>query len=312
MSTVANLRPTFSKLMALVDRLGLRDFDVEVIRRRFIQPVDSIFTGPTSGGHYEDELIYSVTEYGGYRPTLTKANGKDFARGFSEDSEFILSTTREFSDTVIPGSGFNAKQESITVDTSGQTAFTLSLTPSDASLVEMFINGAKQEYGVDYSVSLAAVTYEGSLVLDSTDVVSFWYLTSSGTFTGNQETIAVDDPGQTSFRLAAVPRDSALVQMFINSVAQTNGTDFSVSGRDISYIGGLILATDDIVEAWYVPAGGGSDFAALEFQNSIAGDQIFYVVSGPGMDPNGTWFTKTSFEVTALTYRVGLKRISNG
>lgn len=311
-AAVVKLRPTFSKLMALVDRLGLRYYDIQVIRRRFLKPTDTVFAGATSGVVKSDQLIYSITEFGGYRPNLVKANGRDFARGFSEDSEFILTTTREYSDTVIPGSGFNAKQESIAVVTTGQSSFTLNQMPSDSTLVEMFINGTKQEYGNGYTAALNVVSYFGGLTLTNSDSVEFWYLTANGAFTGNQETIPVVDPGQVSFRLAAVPRDAALVQMFINTVSQVNGTDFTISGKVVTYSGGLVLAEDDTVEFWYVPAGGGSDYASLEFQNSLPGDQIFYVVFGPGMDVYGTWFVKTSFEVGALTYKIGLKRVSSG
>jgi hypothetical protein len=78
----------------------------------------------------------------------------------------------------ILGSG-EAEQETITVLSNGQTAFTLSQIPADTETVMMFLNGIKQEHGVDYTVSSVNVNYLGSIPIVTTDIVEFWYLLPS-------------------------------------------------------------------------------------------------------------------------------------
>lgn len=46
-----------------------------------------------------------------------------------------------------------SKQETLPVTSNGQTAFLLSKRPLDPVTVEMFVNGVKMQYGVDYTVS---------------------------------------------------------------------------------------------------------------------------------------------------------------
>jgi hypothetical protein len=77
------------------------------------------------------------------------------------------------------GSG-NATQESFSVSES-QTSFTLSGTPSENSTVMMFVNGEKQQYGIDYTASGTAITwFDNDFILESTDIVEFWYLVDGG------------------------------------------------------------------------------------------------------------------------------------
>lgn len=74
-------------------------------------------------------------------------------------------------------------QESITAASDGQTSFTLTKTPYQSTAVKMYINGLKQKYGTDYSVSGVSVTYSGASILTSDDV-EFWYLTEAGKSVG--------------------------------------------------------------------------------------------------------------------------------
>ena len=57
-----------------------------------------------------------------------------------------------------------------------QTIINLSELPSQDNAVQMFVNGVKQQYGNDYTVSSGVVTYTGSPTLLSTDEVEFWYI----------------------------------------------------------------------------------------------------------------------------------------
>jgi len=76
-----------------------------------------------------------------------------------------------------------AIQESIAVLVDLQTVFDLSKKPADPSTVQMFVNGVKLQYGIDYTVGGVddkVVTYSPSPPvrpeLLTTDLVEFWYL----------------------------------------------------------------------------------------------------------------------------------------
>lgn len=74
------------------------------------------------------------------------------------------------------------KQELLTVATAGQTAFTLSVRPLDPVAVQLYLNGVKLKYGIDYLVSGTtdqSVTYIPSVsnpALQTTDILEAWYL----------------------------------------------------------------------------------------------------------------------------------------
>lgn len=72
------------------------------------------------------------------------------------------------------------EQETIAVTILGQTIFVLTQSPADATAVQMYVNGQKQEYGSDYTALGTTITYAGSLTLQTTDIVEFWYIVSGG------------------------------------------------------------------------------------------------------------------------------------
>jgi hypothetical protein len=66
-------------------------------------------------------------------------------------------------------------QEVIELPSDGYT-FTLTYVPVNSDVVLMFINGIKQDLGIDYTVNSNTVVYTGSLTLLPTDEVEFWYV----------------------------------------------------------------------------------------------------------------------------------------
>ncbi len=83
-------------------------------------------------------------------------------------------------DVHISGDGYQEQiQESIAVSDL-QTTINLSETPIQSTAVQMFINGLKQEYGVDYNVVDDVAEYTGTPSLVSSDVVEFHYITAFG------------------------------------------------------------------------------------------------------------------------------------
>lgn len=74
------------------------------------------------------------------------------------------------------------KQELLPVTTNGQTSFTLSLRPLDPTAVQLFLNGVKLKYGIDYVVAgvtdqiLTYIPSGSNPALQTTDVLEAWYL----------------------------------------------------------------------------------------------------------------------------------------
>lgn len=85
-------------------------------------------------------------------------------------------------DVTISGTNVTQVQETIPVISPGQTSFTLSQIPIQASAVQMFLNGIKLEEGTEYSNTplTTTVTYTGLVTTNITDVVEFWYLVEIG------------------------------------------------------------------------------------------------------------------------------------
>lgn len=79
------------------------------------------------------------------------------------------------------GGGASLKQELFTASSNGQSSFTLSGTPVQSNAVQMYLNGIKQIYGVDYIVSGTAVHYSGTIPLIIGDALEFWYVVTLGT-----------------------------------------------------------------------------------------------------------------------------------
>lgn len=74
------------------------------------------------------------------------------------------------------------KQELLPVTSNGQTSFTLSLRPLDPTAVQLFLNGVKLKYGIDYTVAgvtdqiLTYIPSGSNPALQTTDVLEAWYL----------------------------------------------------------------------------------------------------------------------------------------
>jgi len=123
------------------------------------------------------------------------------------------------------------RQETIPVLVPAQTAFTLTETPADSSAVEMFINGIKQQYGVDYVGVGTAITYlsDASYSLTPADVVEFWYLVSGVILGSGGTDLTIQEAGVT------VDTQTALIN-FTSGASITSGgpgiVNVEISGGD--------------------------------------------------------------------------------
>jgi hypothetical protein len=59
--------------------------------------------------------------------------------------------------------------DSLTVSTDGQTSFTLTATPLVTTAVHLFLNGIRQRYTTDYSVSGTTLTWASNTSLLTSD-----------------------------------------------------------------------------------------------------------------------------------------------
>lgn len=101
--------------------------------------------------------------------------------------------------------------------------------------------------------------------------------------TAYQETKLVDFDGQTSFSLSQTASSPTTVEMFINGSKQQYGTDYTVAGSAVTYLGLVALETTDIVEFWYL-AGAVLAQGPSTKQESLSvsnGQQVFTLTQTP-------------------------------
>jgi hypothetical protein len=150
--------------------------------------------------------------------------------------------------TIVGGLVMIQIQES-TVAAPAQAAFLLSTFPDDETAVFMFIEGIKQDYGSDYTVSGKDVTYLGAPLIGG-EVIEFWFLAVGSTVHQKQESF-VAGGGQVAFTLSEFPQDDTAVQMYVNGIKQEHGVDYTVVSNSVTYAG-TPLNPGDVVEFWYI------------------------------------------------------------
>jgi hypothetical protein len=160
MALVVKLRPTYSKLIGLTDKFGLRYYDVQLVTRTFTKPSDSPFTGPYSGdGYMMTQVVIDILEANGQRPNVKKVKEKTFAAGVPEDSELVLIVTRDYTDK--GGGGYTAETlQSISTDPNVQIYYLIKgpgLHPDGSRFVQTGLTMT----GLTYHVNLRRVS-EGS------------------------------------------------------------------------------------------------------------------------------------------------------
>lgn len=186
-------------------------------------------------------------------------------------------------------------QETISVVTPGQTTFTLSQVPVQASAVQMFLNGSKLEEGVEYSntPSTTTVTYTGPISLLITDTVEFWYLVDLGSISGTGA-IEVQDNGSTVDAVTSVIN-------FTGDVVVTNPTPGTVN---VDIVGGTATQVQETIP---VVTPGQTVFTLSQVPTQASGLQMFLngVKLEEGVEynntPTTTTVTYTGLVPTSLT-----------
>jgi len=208
-------------------------------------------------------------------------------------------------DIIGSGGGGDAIYETLSVGSPGQTAFTLSTTPSDSNDVLMFLNGAKVDRA-DYSVIGVFITYAG-LSLLVTDVIDVWYLIggsggsgaggSAGAADARQEIITITFDGQVAFVLGASPADPNDVEMFLNGV-KIESSDYNIVSTTLTYTGPLTLETTDVLEFWYLIDA--SAVLSIKTTRSFSGND------SPSLSTDHVLFVDTTSIASIITLPAGV------
>lgn len=118
-------------------------------------------------------------------------------------------------------------QETVTVASDGQTSFTLSQEPIQNIGVMMFLNGLKQARGTDFTSAGTTVTYTGSIALQTTDTVEFWYLVDLGAVASSTA----------KMRVYRGTSDLAGGAVTVNQTVTWNATSTLVTSQNVSLTG---------------------------------------------------------------------------
>lgn len=64
----------------------------------------------------------------------------------------------------------------LSINSNGQTSFTLSTLPFDANDISLFLNGVRQRKSTDFSVSSTSLSWLSSTQLDTSDsLIAFYF-----------------------------------------------------------------------------------------------------------------------------------------
>jgi hypothetical protein len=117
----------------------------------------------------------------------------------SDSTYYTLSGGITNLDWVAANIGSTVVAETLPVTVNGQILFTLSENPLAATTVNMFVNGLRQSYGTDFTISGTAVTFiSPTLSLTTSDKVDFWYVSTNLSIGANlgiaveQNSVSVD------------------------------------------------------------------------------------------------------------------------
>jgi hypothetical protein len=117
-------------------------------------------------------------------------------------------------------------------------AFTLAHTP-DAGTLKLFLNGQFLTAGVDYTLSVATITF---ITVPAAAFAGLpfkaFYRQGSGTFNfaDNETPSGTINGSNASFTLAHAPSPTDSLQLYLNGQIQTQGVDYTLVGTTITFV----------------------------------------------------------------------------
>jgi hypothetical protein len=133
--------------------------------------------------------------------------------------------------------------------------FTLANAPQPASTLALFRNGLLQKQGLDYSLSNSTITFLGSNLPQSADVLTASYrinVSITGvTFIDQEVPGGTVNGSNTSFTLSQAPNPVASLSLYRNGVLQTLIVDYTLSGTAIVFVPASTPQPGDVLLASY-------------------------------------------------------------
>jgi hypothetical protein len=132
--------------------------------------------------------------------------------------------------------------------------FSLANTPAPAASLSLFRNGLVLAQGIDYTLNGSALTFSGTTVPQTGDILQAFYRmagTGSATnFTDGESPGGAINGTNVTFALASAPNPAASLRLFRNGLLLNPVTDYTLSGSAITIISTPLLAGDSLA-AYY-------------------------------------------------------------
>lgn len=130
--------------------------------------------------------------------------------------------------------------------------FTLAYTPATASSVMLWLNGQLLTQGVGKDFTVASQTVSMLFPPQSGDILLTMYTKTTQTklFAMNESAVKTVSAGIVGLKLVNTPSPSNSLMLFLNGQLLTQGSDYTLTGKNVSVAGGFIQE-DDVVLATY-------------------------------------------------------------
>ena len=132
------------------------------------------------------------------------------------------------------------------------TTFTLAYIPATASSVMLWLNGQLLTQGAGNDFTVTSQTLTMSFPPQLGDILLTMYTKSAQAklFAMNEAATKVVTAGVIGFELANTPTPSSSLMLFLNGQLLTQGSDYTLSGKNVSATGDFIQE-EDVVLATY-------------------------------------------------------------
>jgi hypothetical protein len=150
-----------------------------------------------------------------------------------------------FVDAETPGGAINGANGS----------FTLANTPSPAGSLTLFLNGLRQDQGVDYTLAANVITFATGAKPQTGDILVASYRLAASIpgvgFVDQAIPTGVVNGVNTAFTLSQSPSPTASLTVFLNGLLQTAGVDYTAVGTAITFLSASVPQSGDILLCSY-------------------------------------------------------------
>jgi hypothetical protein len=130
------------------------------------------------------------------------------------------------------------------------TAFTLANVPNPASSLALYLDGAIQEAGIDFTLSGAGITMTSAPLTGQVLRTFYRFVAATSyNFAGEETPSGTVNGSNTAFTLAHSPTPTASLELFKNSILQQVTTDYTLSGTVLTMVTAPV--TGDELYAFY-------------------------------------------------------------